>query len=95
MLLAQVVSRARSRISTSRLRIARSNARSSAGSAGQRGTDPAPHLSVKTVSTHKTHIQDKLQWLNMAALIRHGLEHGSQADDGRGDPVSSPGKAAN
>lgn len=45
--------------------------------AGQRLTDIAEvlHLSVKTVSTHKARIQEKLQLPNMAALIRYGLEH--------------------
>jgi DNA-binding NarL/FixJ family response regulator len=45
--------------------------------AGQRPTEIAEalHLSVKTVSTHKTRIQDKLQLPNAAALIRYGLEH--------------------
>jgi DNA-binding NarL/FixJ family response regulator len=45
--------------------------------AGQRPTEVAEalHLSVKTVSTHKTRIQDKLQLPNTAALIRYGLEH--------------------
>lgn len=45
---------------------------------GQRMTDIADalHLSVKTVSTHKTRILDKLQLSNTAALIRYGLEHG-------------------
>lgn len=44
---------------------------------GQRLTDIAEdlHLSVKTVSTHKSRIQDKLQLPSMAALIRYGLEH--------------------
>jgi len=44
--------------------------------AGQRLTDIAEalHLSVKTVSTHKTRIQDKLGLPSMAALIRFGLE---------------------
>ena len=47
--------------------------------AGQRPTEIAAalHLSVKTVSTHKRRIQDKLQLPNTAALIRYGLEHGS------------------
>jgi len=56
--------------------------------AGQRMTDIAEalHLSVKTVSTHKTRIQEKLQLPNMAALIRYGLEHGLQADDVRTEP---------
>ncbi len=45
--------------------------------AGQRPTEIAAglHLSVKTVSTHKRRIQDKLQMPNTAALIRYGLEH--------------------
>ena len=45
--------------------------------AGQRLTDigRALHLSVKTVSTHKTHIQEKLQLPNLAALVRYGIEH--------------------
>ena len=45
--------------------------------AGQRLTDIAAalHLSVKTVSTHKSRIQDKLQLPSTAALIRYGLEH--------------------
>lgn len=34
------------------------------------------HLSVKTVSTHKRRILDKLQLPNTAALVRYGLEHG-------------------
>jgi len=53
--------------------------------AGQRLTDIAEalHLSVKTISTHKSRIQDKLQLPNMAALIRYGLEHGLQDGEGR------------
>jgi DNA-binding NarL/FixJ family response regulator len=45
--------------------------------AGQRLTEIARelHLSVKTVSTHKTHIQEKLQLPSLAALVRYGLEH--------------------
>jgi DNA-binding NarL/FixJ family response regulator len=35
----------------------------------------ALHLSVKTVSTHKSRILAKLQLPNTAALIRYGLEH--------------------
>lgn len=51
--------------------------------AGERMTDIAValHLSVKTVSTHKTRIQDKLQLPSTAALIRYGLEHGLAGDD--------------
>jgi len=43
---------------------------------GQRLTDIAQalHLSIKTVSTHKSRIQEKLQLPTMAALIRFGLE---------------------
>ncbi|CAM5798306.1 response regulator [Rhizobacter fulvus] len=44
--------------------------------AGQRLTEIADalHLSVKTVSAHKTRIQEKLQLPSMAALIRYGME---------------------
>lgn len=44
---------------------------------GQRLTEigEALHLSVKTVSTHKTHIQDKLQVSSTAELIRYALEN--------------------
>jgi len=44
---------------------------------GQKLTDIAEdlHLSIKTVSTHKTHIQEKLGLASTAALIRFGLEH--------------------
>ena len=43
--------------------------------AGMRLTDIAEelHLSIKTVSTHKTRIQDKLGLPNMAALVRYGV----------------------
>jgi two-component system invasion response regulator UvrY len=34
------------------------------------------HLSVKTVSTHKTHILEKLNLGNTAELVRYALEHG-------------------
>jgi DNA-binding NarL/FixJ family response regulator len=48
--------------------------------AGQRLSDIAQalHLSIKTVSTHKRRIQDKLNLPSMAALIRYGMEHGLQ-----------------
>ncbi|CAM5798217.1 response regulator [Rhizobacter fulvus] len=51
--------------------------------AGQRLTDIADalHLSVKTVSTHKSRILDKLQLPNSAALIRYGLENDMGAND--------------
>ena len=45
--------------------------------AGQRLTEigNALHLSVKTVSTHKTRIQEKLQVSSTAELIRYALEN--------------------
>lgn len=53
--------------------------------AGQRLTDIATelHLSVKTVSTHKTRILEKMGLDSAAALIRYGLEHRlfDEADD--------------
>lgn len=51
--------------------------------AGQRLTDIAKslHLSIKTVSTHKARIKDKLGLPNMAALIRFGMEHQRDEDD--------------
>lgn len=44
---------------------------------GQRLTDIAEelHLSVKTVSTHKSRILEKLQLPTTAALIRYGMEN--------------------
>jgi DNA-binding NarL/FixJ family response regulator len=48
---------------------------------GQRPTDIARelHLSIKTVSTHKSRILERLQLANLAALIRYGMEHGLAA----------------
>ena len=46
----------------------------------------ALHLSVKTVSTHKSRIQTKLQLPTTAALIRYGVEHGLGTDDMLGTP---------
>lgn len=48
--------------------------------AGQRLSDIAEalHLSIKTISTHKRRIQDKLQLSSTAALIRYGMEQGLQ-----------------
>lgn len=45
--------------------------------AGERMVDIAEalHLSIKTVSTHKTRVLEKLQLDSTAALIRFGLEH--------------------
>lgn len=57
--------------------------------AGERLTDIANalHLSVKTVSTHKGRIQDKLQLPNMAALIRFGMEQQLDKNDSGFGPV--------
>ena len=46
--------------------------------AGERIGDIANalHLSVKTVSTHKRRIQDKLGLASTAALVRYGMEQG-------------------
>jgi two-component system, NarL family, invasion response regulator UvrY len=55
---------------------------------GERLTDIAEalHLSVKTVSSHKSRIQEKLQLPNMAAVIRYGLAHQlGQQDEARHD----------
>lgn len=56
--------------------------------AGQRLKDIADelHLSIKTVSTHKSRIQEKLQLPTTAALIRYGMEQGLTGDD----PARSP-----
>jgi DNA-binding NarL/FixJ family response regulator len=64
--------------------------------AGERLTDIAEalHLSVKTISTHKTRIQDKLQLPSMAALIRYGLEHGMLEDGAASPQGSTPGGEA-
>ncbi|MDO8934071.1 MAG: LuxR C-terminal-related transcriptional regulator, partial [Rhodocyclaceae bacterium] len=46
--------------------------------AGQRPSEIAEalHISVKTVSSHKSRMQEKLLLPSTAALIRYGLEHG-------------------
>ena len=51
--------------------------------AGQRPVDIARdlHLSIKTVSTHKRNVLQKLQLDSTAALIRFGLEHQLGKDD--------------
>lgn len=56
--------------------------------AGERLTDigEALHLSVKTVSTHKSRILEKLQLPNLAALVRFGLEQGLLDDAARAAP---------
>lgn len=45
--------------------------------AGWRMTDIAEalHLSIKTVSTHKSHLLQKMKMDSTAALIRYGLQH--------------------
>lgn len=50
---------------------------------GQRQTEIAQalHVSVKTISTHKSRIQEKLKLPNLAALVRYGLEHKLGRDD--------------
>lgn len=50
--------------------------------AGRRLTEIADelHLSIKTVSTHKRRIQDKLQLPTTAALIRYGMASGLSSD---------------
>lgn len=50
--------------------------------AGERPKEIADalHLSIKTVSTHKSRIMEKLQLPNTAALIRYGMEHGLAGD---------------
>jgi DNA-binding NarL/FixJ family response regulator len=40
----------------------------------------ALHLSVKTISSHKRRIMDRLQLSSTAALIRYGMEQGIHAD---------------
>ena len=49
--------------------------------AGQRPTEIAQalHLSVKTISTHKSRIQEKLNLPTLADLVRYGLEHDLEA----------------
>jgi DNA-binding NarL/FixJ family response regulator len=45
--------------------------------AGKRLTDIATdlHLSIKTISTHKAHIMEKLGVSGTASLVRYGLQH--------------------
>ncbi|MBE0548638.1 MAG: response regulator transcription factor, partial [Rubrivivax sp.] len=51
--------------------------------AGQRSTDIANalHLSVKTISTHKTRIMEKLQLTSTAALVRYAMERRLHGED--------------
>jgi two-component system, NarL family, invasion response regulator UvrY len=39
-------------------------------------------LSVKTVSTHKTHVLEKMQLANQAQLVRYAIEHSLLDDQG-------------
>jgi DNA-binding NarL/FixJ family response regulator len=57
--------------------------------AGERSTDIARalNLSVKTISTHKTRIMDKLQLGSTAALIRYGLQHRLHGEE---PPAAAP-----
>lgn len=63
---------------------------------GERPTDIAEalHLSIKTVSTHKSRILEKLELTSLPALVRYGLEHGlvdeqaARGADGVADPVA-------
>lgn len=57
---------------------------------GQRLTDIAQALclSVKTVSTHKHRIQEKLDLPSMAALIRYGLDNGLAGEDRSSPPAA-------
>lgn len=52
--------------------------------AGERPTEIAQalHLSVKTVSTHKTRIQEKLGLTGTAALVRYAMAHGLAPEAG-------------
>ena len=56
---------------------------------GQRLTDIAQglNLSIKTVSTHKSRIQEKLKLPGTAALIRYGMEHRLHLGPDDIDPV--------
>lgn len=57
--------------------------------AGERPTAIAQalHLSVKTVSTHKSRIQEKLQLPTLADLVRYGLEHGLHGERAADAPL--------
>jgi DNA-binding NarL/FixJ family response regulator len=58
---------------------------------GQRPVDIARelNLSIKTISTHKRRIQEKLELDSTAALIRFGLEHQLAKDDLAAPPAST------
>lgn len=55
---------------------------------GRRISDIAEelHLSVKTISTHKRRILDKLGLSSTAALVRYGMEQGLTGQTQSGDP---------
>jgi DNA-binding NarL/FixJ family response regulator len=44
------------------------------------------HLSVKTISTHKTRIMQKMNFSTTTDLIRYALKHGLIDEDGCGQP---------
>jgi DNA-binding NarL/FixJ family response regulator len=62
--------------------------------AGQRLSDIADelHLSIKTISTHKRRIQDKLELPTMAALIRYGMENGLHDEATPPAAAGAPGR---
>jgi DNA-binding NarL/FixJ family response regulator len=66
--------------------------------AGERPTDiaEAMHLSIKTISTHKSRIMERLHVTSMAGLVRYGLQHGLGVEsEPPGEPqfiTTSPGK---
>lgn len=65
--------------------------------AGHRPSEIAQalHLSVKTVSSHKARILQKLDLPTTAALIRYGIEHGLSLDEsGVEDPEGKPPQPA-
>ena len=64
--------------------------------AGQRPTDIAQalHLSVKTISSHKSRILARLQLPNLAALVRFGLEQGLAPDQAGTLPTEAAGGVA-
>lgn len=57
---------------------------------GQRSGDIAEalHVSVKTISTYKARVMEKLQLTSTAALIRYGMQHGLGSADA---PAAGPG----
>lgn len=62
---------------------------------GRRISDIAEelHLSVKTISTHKRRILDKLGLSSTAALVRYGMEQGLTGQTRSGDPGGEGARA--